>query len=743
MTKKLIFCTKIIFILVLFSTTSFSQLTITTNTPKAQYATGDVAEFIITSNVSGIATWTLKYDPIAPIINSGTINLTAGIPYTLTHLEASPGVVLCNITQGGITESAAAVFSPYDIAPFETIPADLDIFWENKKQDLSTVPINPVVTIYDSTTYSKTYRIMLDNIDGRKVYGYLSVPISTGPYPAVIILPPYGIVPNITVPEIGLAERAGVLAFSVSIHNVLPDTQDPNAYEPDNYADKNENYYKYGLLGAIRAIDYLFTRSDFDGQNVGVTGVSQGGGLSICLAGIDDRVNLLMYSVPVLCQNTGLVYGKAGGFPNYINRSRLDHNRQSHEDSTIVAVRYYDGMFLAKNCNYPVMGTVSYEDQITPLATGLTAYNQLPNVAPRIMIHSVDLGHTNPPEFFQGRYDFIHRYFPSSVATTPWPFNNNSGYHIDAGQDTTIHIDSTLSLNGLIELNTTSNPNYEVKWSVIDSSGIVTFSNTNSYNNTVTFDTEGIYTLQFMGTDTSLLTNDNRFFTLMDYIKITVEGCVTTVLYYPDNDNDGFGDYNENPTPVCLGDTPPTGYVENNTDCDDMNGNDVNLVIDDTPIVDGTYQANMSINSEGTIPSSSNMVVFSAGETIYLKSGFVAEAGCDFIAIIDSCSAAPNNLIQEDFDEVEISKKQILDNKIVLLENKQYTIYPNPAVDNIFVNSNNQQTQDYIIFDLLGKTSLIGKINFGKNEISINSLKSGIYFLKINNEIEKFLIHRN
>ena len=59
-------------------------------------------------------------------------------------------------------------------------------------------------------------------------------------------------------------------------------------------------YYKYGVLGAIRAIDYIFSRSDFNGSEMGVMGVSQGGGLAYLVAGVDDRVNLLLNSVPAL-----------------------------------------------------------------------------------------------------------------------------------------------------------------------------------------------------------------------------------------------------------------------------------------------------------------------------------------------------------------------------------------------------------------------------------------------------------
>ncbi len=41
--------------------------------------------------------------------------------------------------------------------------------------------------------------------------------------------------------------------------------------------------------------------------------------------------------------------------------------------------------------------------------------------------------------------------------------------------------------------------------------------------------------------------------------------------YYPDADNDGFGDSNANSTAFQVNDPIPDGYVENHTDCDDTN----------------------------------------------------------------------------------------------------------------------------------------------------------------------------
>ncbi len=48
----------------------------------------------------------------------------------------------------------------------------------------------------------------------------------------------------------------------------------------------------------------------------------------------------------------------------------------------------------------------------------------------------------------------------------------------------------------------------------------------------------------------------------------TDEGLLTA--YYPDDDDDGFGNINSSPTNAC---TAPAGFVDNNTDCDDTNEN--------------------------------------------------------------------------------------------------------------------------------------------------------------------------
>ena len=302
---------------ILLSSFLSAQLNVDTDQLDATYEVGETMTFQISSNSSTPISWELKYDEHAPIISSGVLNSSSGVvPYTGTH----PGAVICEVNQGNNKAVASAVFDPFDVQPFEQEPADFDAFWNSQKALLAAVPMNPVVTLHSTSTYSKTYRVTLNQIDNRKVYGYLTVPNGAGPFPGVVVMPPFGNAQNLALPEIDLAEKGGVLAFSITIHNAPPDQVDPNAYQPDDISDEEGNYFRYAFLAGIRAIDYIFSRPDFDGENFIMTGVSQGAGLATCVAGLDNRVDLLTISNPALCQ-TCLLYTSPS--PRDRTRSRM------------------------------------------------------------------------------------------------------------------------------------------------------------------------------------------------------------------------------------------------------------------------------------------------------------------------------------------------------------------------------------------------------------------------------------
>ena len=95
--------------------------------------------------------------------------------------------------------------------------------------------------------------------------------------------------------------------MSLSIHNTPPYQLDPNAYKPDDFSTPEGSYYYLAILAGIRAIDYIFTRPDVDGQNLGLTGASQGGGLCTLIAGFDSRVKMITMSDPALAEQIGAI----------------------------------------------------------------------------------------------------------------------------------------------------------------------------------------------------------------------------------------------------------------------------------------------------------------------------------------------------------------------------------------------------------------------------------------------------
>lgn len=68
--------------------------------------------------------------------------------------------------------------------------------------------------------------------------------------------------------------------------------------------------------------------------------------------------------------------------------------------------------------------------------------------------------------------------------------------------------------------------------------------------------------------------------------------------------------------------------------------------------------------------------------------------------------------------------------------NNNFTIYPNPTNNRLFIKNNNHVTIDNIVIcDITGKIFFESNMNI--SEIDVSSFKKGIYLLKIDSENNK------
>jgi cephalosporin-C deacetylase-like acetyl esterase len=289
-------------------------------------------------------------------------------------------------------------FSPERIEPTVSLPADFREFWNNAMESLKKVPVAPVLTLMPerSTDLVEVYHVKLDNLNG-KVYGILCKPRKPGRYPAVLHVPGAGARPY----EGDIANAArGIITFQIGIHGVPVNM--PTAFYSElmagpirdywtiNMDDRDNYYYKRVYLGCVRAVDFLTSLGEFDGSNLAVHGGSQGGALAIVTASLDKRVKFLSAYYPALCDLTGYLNGRAGGWPHMFK------NDFTRKPDKVAATAYYDVVNFARFVEVPGWYSWGYNDNVCPPTSMHAAYNVIK--APRELHIFQEAQHWTYPE---------------------------------------------------------------------------------------------------------------------------------------------------------------------------------------------------------------------------------------------------------------------------------------------------------------------------------------------------------
>ena len=320
---------------------------------------------------------------------------TAGMP--------CPGFLTCRVfllDEKGATvadDLAQAAFDPEKLRPMTDMPEDFAAFWERAKAENAKIPMDPRVERAEQWCTDKVdvYYVRLQSFrKDNYVYGYVSVPKSKGPHPAVLYVPGAGV--SKTKPSTYMAEK-GVITMTLGIHGIPLDMPDENYdilkngalynYQFVNLDNRDQYYYKRVFMGCIRAIDYLFTRPEFDGERLMVSGGSQGGGLSIVTTALDPRVKYFVCFYPALCDHMGYLYDRAGGWPHMFDRTRVYFRTAER----ILNSRYYDAANFARLIRVPGFFSWGYNDLSCPITSMYSAYNVV--TAPKELVLELRNGH--------------------------------------------------------------------------------------------------------------------------------------------------------------------------------------------------------------------------------------------------------------------------------------------------------------------------------------------------------------
>lgn len=135
-------------------------------------------------------------------------------------------------------------------------------------------------------------------------------------------------------------------------------------------------YYRRVFTDAVRAVEAVLSRDDVDQNRIAVTGGSQGGGITLAVAGLlTDQVALCLPDVPFLCHFRRAV-GLTDAFPyqeivNYLRVHRMT------DQGVFNTLDYFDGMNFSARITAETLASTSLMDIICPPSTVFAAYNQI------------------------------------------------------------------------------------------------------------------------------------------------------------------------------------------------------------------------------------------------------------------------------------------------------------------------------------------------------------------------------
>jgi cephalosporin-C deacetylase len=262
-----------------------------------------------------------------------------------------------------------------------TAPADFDAFWAGTLAEARQFPLDATFTPVDvGLTLVDVFDVSFRGFGGHQIKGWLIQP-KGGAKSCVVKFIGYNggrgfPHEHLLWPATGRA----VLVMDTRGQGsgwAVGETADPVGSDPQQsgfmtkgIGDKASYFYRRVFTDGVRAVEAARSRG-FD--KVGVVGGSQGGGISIAVAGLVPDLDAAMPDVPYLCD-----FPRAIGLAQRDPYNEISRYLSVHRDkieATFETLRYFDGVNFSARAKAPALFSVAVMDTICPPSTVYGAYN--------------------------------------------------------------------------------------------------------------------------------------------------------------------------------------------------------------------------------------------------------------------------------------------------------------------------------------------------------------------------------
>ena len=226
---------------------------------------------------------------------------------------------------------AGVIVAPGEFEVGFSEPADLMEFWNKEIKNMRKLKMETEVTKQSEEKGYTVYHVDINCVGPAPARAYVAHPADAqkGTLPIILYLHAAGSpgAPSQARTALTYAKcvDGGALAMDLNAHGMLDDQ--PKEYYDElsngllkNYSSRepaglDDYYFKWMMLRAIRALDYLTKNPLWDGKHVIVSGTSQGGYQSAFLASLDNRVTTAILTVPAGMDQGSTLKGRPCSWP--------------------------------------------------------------------------------------------------------------------------------------------------------------------------------------------------------------------------------------------------------------------------------------------------------------------------------------------------------------------------------------------------------------------------------------------
>src|SRR5580700_623707 len=201
---------------------------------------------------------------------------------------------------------------------------DFQAFWDTTVAQSEKQPLNAELIPYDLRARGlECFAVRFEGFGGGRLAGWYLRPEARGKFPGVCVYHGYsGRAPR-PLDLISYAAQ-GMCVLSMDCRGQNGQSQDTATYPEGHHLgwmtagirDPRTYYYRNVFTDAVRALEVLARRDETDPARLAITGVSQGGGLTLAVAALSRKPILALADIPFLCDfRRAIAITPAGPYP--------------------------------------------------------------------------------------------------------------------------------------------------------------------------------------------------------------------------------------------------------------------------------------------------------------------------------------------------------------------------------------------------------------------------------------------